>query len=84
MICASSEIGLFDLFPFTEEATILDLSDFDAPAGTPLADALDLHDIILEIDNKSMTNRPDLWGHYGIAREIAALYDLPMNPLPPL
>ena len=82
MICASSEIGLFDLFPFTEEATILDLSDFDAPAGTPLADALDLHDIILEIDNKSMTNRPDLWGHYGIAREIAALYDLPMNPLP--
>ena len=38
MICASSEIGLFDLFPFTEEATILDLSDFDAPAGTPLAD----------------------------------------------
>ena len=83
MICASSEIGLFDLFPFTEEATILDLSDFDAPAGTPLADALDLHDIILEIDNKSMTNRPDLWGHYGIAREIAALYDLPMNPLPP-
>ena len=83
MICASSEIGLFDLFPFTEDATILDLSDFDAPAGTPLADALDLHDIILEIDNKSMTNRPDLWGHYGIAREIAALYDLPMNPLPP-
>lgn len=83
MICASSEIGLFDLFPFTEEATILDLSDFDAPAGTPLADALDLHDIILEIDNKSMTNRPDLWGHYGIAREIAALYDLPMNPLAP-
>ena len=82
MICASSEIGLFDLFPFEEEATILDLSAFDAPAGTPLADALDLHDIILEIDNKSMTNRPDLWGHYGIAREIAALYDLPMNPLP--
>ena len=25
-----------------------------------------------------MTNRPDLWGHYGIAREIAALYDLPL------
>ena len=82
MICASSEIGLFDLFPFTEEATILDLSDFDAPAGTPLADALDLNDIILEIDNKSMTNRPDLWGHYGIAREIAALYDLPMQSFP--
>ena len=82
MICGAAEIGLADLFPTKEEAHILDLSDFDAPAGTPLADALDLNDIILEIDNKSMTNRPDLWGHYGIAREIAALYDLPMKAFP--
>ena len=82
MICGAVEIGLADLFPTKEEAHILDLSDFDAPAGTPLADALDLNDIILEIDNKSMTNRPDLWGHYGIAREIAALYDLPMKKFP--
>ena len=82
MICGAVEIGLADLFPAEGEAVILDLSDFDAPAGTPLADALDLNDIILEIDNKSMTNRPDLWGHYGIAREIAALYDLPMKEFP--
>ena len=82
MICGAVEIGLESLFPSTEEAHILDLSGFDAPAGTPLADALDLNDIILEIDNKSMTNRPDLWGHYGIAREIAALYDLPMVEFP--
>lgn len=82
MICGAVEIGLADLFPTKEEAHILDLSDFDAPAGIPLADALDLNDIILEIDNKSMTNRPDLWGHYGIAREIAALYDLPMTQFP--
>ena len=81
-ICGAVEIGLADLFPTKEEAHILDLSDFDASAGTPLADALDLNDIILEIDNKSMTNRPDLWGHYGIAREIAALYDLPMKEFP--
>ena len=82
MICGAVEIGLESLFPSTEEAHILDLSGFDAPAGTPLAAALDLNDIILEIDNKSMTNRPDLWGHYGIAREIAALYDLPMVEFP--
>ena len=82
MICGAVEIGLENLFPSTEEAHILDLSEFDAMAGTPLADALDLNDIILEIDNKSMTNRPDLWGHYGIAREIAALYDLPMVEFP--
>ena len=81
MICASVEIGLSDLFPAGDDHEIMDISAFDAPAGTPLAVALDLDDIILEIDNKSMTNRPDLWGHYGIAREISALYDLPLVEL---
>jgi len=83
MICASSEIGLFDLFPFTDEATILDLSEFPAQAGESLADALGLNDVILEIDNKSLSNRPDLWGHYGIAREISALYDLDLKGFDP-
>ncbi|MBQ2999168.1 MAG: phenylalanine--tRNA ligase subunit beta, partial [Clostridia bacterium] len=82
MICASSEVGLSDLFP-ADDHEIMDLTAFDAPAGTNLADALDLNDIILEIDNKSMTNRPDLWGHYGIARELAALYDLPLVEFTP-
>ena len=71
------------MFPAEQEAEILDLSAFDVPAGTSLADALDMNDILLEIDNKSMTNRPDLWGHYGIAREIAALYDLPLKEIKP-
>lgn len=62
MICASSEIGLSDLFPCTEDGTIINLSEFDAQAGTCLAEALGLEDVILEIDNKSLTNRPDLWG----------------------
>lgn len=30
-------------------------------------------DWVVEIDNKSLTHRPDLWGHYGMAREVAAL-----------
>jgi phenylalanyl-tRNA synthetase beta chain len=30
-------------------------------------------DTIIEVDNKSLTHRPDLWGHYGIAREVAAI-----------
>ena len=83
MICASDEIGLGELFPASQEAEILDLSAFKVPAGTSLADALDMNDVLLEIDNKSMTNRPDLWGHYGIAREIAALYDLPLKKIEP-
>ncbi|MCC7175320.1 MAG: phenylalanine--tRNA ligase subunit beta [Bryobacterales bacterium] len=32
-------------------------------------------DSVLEIDNKSITHRPDLWGHHGLAREIAAIVD---------
>ena len=31
-------------------------------------------DFIIEVDNKSLTHRPDLWGHYGMAREVAAIF----------
>ncbi|MCL1863481.1 MAG: phenylalanine--tRNA ligase subunit beta [Defluviitaleaceae bacterium] len=88
MICASSEIGLFELFPYNDadgEATILDLTDFTtATAGTNIATALGLDDVILEVDNKSLTNRPDLWGHYGIARELSAFYGVPMKAIDPI
>jgi phenylalanyl-tRNA synthetase beta chain len=47
--------------------------------GTPVDPAL-LSDWIIEVDNKSITNRPDLWGHYGIAREFAAMLGLPLRP----
>lgn len=33
-------------------------------------------DAIIEIDNKSLTHRPDLWGHHGMAREVAAITGL--------
>ena len=81
MICAASEIGLGDLFPSELETGILDLSAFNLKVGENLAVALNLDDTILEIDNKSLTNRPDLWGHYGIAREISAIFDLPLKPI---
>lgn len=84
MICASGEIGLADLFPTTQPAEIMDITEFGAAPGTPLAEALGLDDVILEIDNKSMTNRPDLWGHYGMARELAAIYKCPLKPIEPV
>jgi len=37
-------------------------------------------DWIIEIDNKSITHRPDCWGHYGIAREVAAILGAPLKP----
>ena len=82
MICASSEIGLGDLFPASQPAEIVDITSFGSKPGTPIADALGLNDVILEIDNASMTNRPDLWGHYGMARELAAIYKCPLKTLP--
>ncbi|MBP9731883.1 MAG: phenylalanine--tRNA ligase subunit beta [Candidatus Magasanikbacteria bacterium] len=74
MICGADEVGLIEMFPKKEEKEIADLSKLKAKAGTPLAEALELNDVVIEVDNKSINHRPDLWGHYGIAREVAAKY----------
>ncbi|UCG17032.1 MAG: phenylalanine--tRNA ligase subunit beta, partial [Phycisphaerales bacterium] len=50
-------------------------------AGEPLPGEM-FDDWVVEIDNKSITHRPDLWGHYGIAREIAAMYGRELKPYP--
>ena len=75
MICAADEIGLGDKFPTENEKHILNLDHIEAEPGTPLAQALGEDDVVFDIDNKSMTHRPDLWGHYGIARELAVILD---------
>ncbi|MBT3419013.1 MAG: phenylalanine--tRNA ligase subunit beta [Candidatus Magasanikbacteria bacterium] len=74
MVCAADEIGLGDMFSKKDEKEILDISHIDAAPGTPLAEALGVDDTIIDVENKTMTHRPDLWGHYGIAREVAAMY----------
>ena len=74
MICGADEIGLDEIFPKKQAKEILDLGDLKVSAGTPLAEALGLDDVVYDIDNKSMTHRSDLWGHYGIAREVSAFY----------
>jgi len=75
MICAATEIGLGEIFPLKDEKEILDLSDKNYKVGLPLAQAIGLNDIVFEIDNKSLSHRPDLWGHYGMARELSVLYN---------
>ncbi|MFQ5412932.1 MAG: phenylalanine--tRNA ligase subunit beta [Phycisphaerae bacterium] len=55
------------------------------PPGIEPGERLDpapFNDWVFELDNKSITNRPDLWGHYGVAREIAAILRLPLKPYP--
>ena len=75
MCCGADELGL------GEGHTCLMPIDVDAPLGTDIKDIYPIDDIIFEVDNKSLTNRPDLWGHYGIAREFAALTGKELKPL---
>jgi len=75
MCCGESEIGISD-----DNSGIMEITD-DIPLGTDLKTVYDMDDIIFEVDNKSLTNRPDLWGHYGIAREFAALAGRELKPL---
>jgi phenylalanyl-tRNA synthetase beta chain len=58
---------------------IMVLDDGPEP-GTPLADVVPLGDAVLELE--TTPNRPDLLAVYGVAREVAALYDLPLEPWP--
>ena len=75
MCCSEKEIGISD-----DNSGIMEITD-DIPNGTDIKEAYQIDDIIFEVDNKSLTNRPDLWGHYGIAREFAALAGRELKPL---
>ncbi len=76
MCCSEKELGISD-----DNSGIMDILE-DVPCGTDLKDVYEIEDIVFEVDNKSLTNRPDLWGHYGIAREFAALCKRELKPLP--
>lgn len=76
MIVAASEVALDLLFPTENEREILDLSSLKVKPGQALSSALALDDVVINIDNKSINHRPDLWGQYGLARELAAIYRL--------
>ncbi len=75
MCCSEAELGISD-----DHSGIMDITE-DVEVGTDIKDVYAIDDIIFEIDNKSLTNRPDLWSHYGFAREFAALADRELKPL---
>ena len=81
MICAASEVYLSDFYPTENESEIIDLKGFECKPGDSVADLFGMNDTVLVIDNKSLSNRPDLWGYYGIARELSAIYDVPLKKL---
>ena len=79
MICAAEEVFLENDFAH-KASQIVELPN-DAPTGTNIADYLGKNDTVFDIDNKSLTHRPDLWGHYGMARDIAAALQVPFKKL---
>ena len=82
MICAAEEVFLDGYFKSESETEIVDLKGVNCKPGQSIAEVISADDVVIEIDNKSLTNRPDLWGHYGIARELSAIYNVPLKELP--
>lgn len=68
MICSEDELGLIE----ERQAGILELPD-SAPLTLSMRDYLGKNDAILEIDNKAINHRPDLFSHIGVIREILAI-----------
>lgn len=63
----------------TDHSGIIVLSEPSDP-GTPLVDVLPLLDEVMEVD--TLFNRPDLLSIYGIAREVAAVFNAELKPPP--
>ncbi len=84
MLCSAEELGMQDfIFPHIDQSGDLLELPSDAISGKLLSNIFSISDIVLYIDNKSLTHRPDLWGHFGFARELSALLSIPLkkNPL---
>jgi phenylalanyl-tRNA synthetase beta chain len=66
MLASAKELGLFD-----DHTGIVELQD--VVPGTDFAKEYELDDYLLDIENKSLTHRPDTFGIVGFAREVAAI-----------
>src|SRR5680860_28631 len=74
MVCAEDELNLG-----TDHDGIMVL-DEKAKTGGTFASYLKTNDVIFEVDNKSLSNRPDLLNHYGLARELSVIFSAPLKP----
>ena len=75
MCCGGNELGIE-----ADTSGIVEL-DSNLPVGKDIKEILPVEDVLIEVDNKSLTNRPDLWGHYGVAREFATIFKRELKPL---
>ena len=68
MMAGADELDLGD-----DHSGIVELDPATTKAGDDFAKLFELDDIILDIENKSLTHRPDTFGIIGFAREVAGI-----------
>lgn len=75
MLCSEKELGLGE-----GTSGLMEFDNYSANVGDSLESILSISsDTVLDVDNKSLTHRPDLWGHHGLAREFAAAFKTPFK-----
>lgn len=77
MLAGADELG-FD----TEHKAIAEIDPKIAQPGDALSDVFDLNDVILDVENKSLTHRPDCFGLIGFAREVAGILGIKFQEPP--
>jgi len=82
ILCSAAELGMSDWHEILLECPDYDFAGTPVLPGMPLEQFIPDTDTLIEIDNKSLTHRPDLWGHYGFAREFAAIFGRELKSLP--
>lgn len=73
MLASATELDLYE-----DHTGILEV-DLDAAPGSSFAEVYELNDYLLDIENKSLTHRPDTFGIVGFAREVAAIQGRPFH-----
>ena len=68
MLAGADELDFGD-----DHSGIVEIDPAGAQPGDKLADVFELNDVILDIENKSLTHRPDCFGLIGFAREVAGV-----------
>ncbi len=77
MCCGADELGIG-----SDTTGIIELpAEYESKLGVDIKTLFPIDDVVFEIDNKSLTNRPDLWGHYGMARELACIFKRELKPI---
>ncbi len=74
ILVSESELGIG-----TSHDGIMDVTDQEVEIGASIASVGLVPDTIFDIDNKSLTHRPDLWCHFGFARELSAILKRPLK-----